>query len=479
MRDGFAGSWFYTNPFTTEPVRPIFLFVFYLGLGHVARVAGLSLVLAYHLARVASGVFLMFSVDRMIRALGWRGGTRVLAFAFVFLGGGVGWLLRWTGLQPVPVEFMQTEGFCFQSMASYPHFVLAIAFMVWILTDAYRHASGSAGRSALLSSASAAFALAWVHPRPLLTLLVVCAIAAAWCAARGYAPLRRWAAFILVILAAAAGPMVVSMLTVRADPLWVQWSRTETLSSAPWQYLLAYGLLWPLALAGAARAVRQRVDWAPLLIGWLIAGSLLPYLPIASQGRLIIGWNVPLALLAGYAVGAGLLPRLAAAPPTLARFRPLLVTALCLLLSLSCLAYLGVGVDRVLKGAFPGYFSADRAEAMEWLGVNTDPQDVVLSSVLSGMFIPPYAGNRVVQGHWAETFDAERKKREVEEIFSSSTGPDRREALLEAFGVRYLIFGQWERELGPYDPAEDPAHWKPRWVGAATAIFERIPEPGA
>ncbi len=473
MRDGFDGAWFYTNPFTTEDVKPVFLFVFYIGLGHLARLTGLSLVVAYHLARVASGVFLLVGMDRMIRGFGWKGPTRLLSYALVFFGGGFGGILHWTGLEAVPLEFMQTEGFVFQSMLSYPHFVLTLGLMVWMLTDGWRLARSESRMAALVSTGMAAFVLAWVHPRPLLTVILVSCVAAIWGANRKLWSVRPWVGFVLVVLIVSAGPMVVSLLTVRADPLWTEWSKTETLSAAPWRYLVAYGLLWPLALTGLLGAIKKNETWAPILGAWLIVGSLLPFLPIAAQGRLVIGWNIPLALLSGYAVGEGFLPRLQGGSRGLARATPALIGLLIVLLSLSSLAYLGLGVRRVLVGSFPGYYSQDRAEAMSWLKAHTRPEDPVLASVLSGMFIPAYAGNRVVQGHWAETFDPEAKAEKAGKIFDATTPEAARSELLDELGVRYLLYGQWERELGDYDPGADASRWTPKWQGVATTIFER------
>lgn len=473
MREGLEGGWFYTNPFTTEEPKPVFLFVFYITLGHVARLAGLSLVATYHVARVAAGVFLLVSADRMIRRIGWSGPSRLFAFALVFFGGGFGWLLHWMGWVPVPVEFMQTEGFIFQSMLSYPHFVLTLALMIWILTDAWSFGGGQARWTTVAGSAGAAFILAWVHPRPLLTIVVTSALAALWGAATGRWSVRRWGIFLAVLVLVSAGPMAVSLMTVRADPLWTEWSKTETLSAAPWRYLLAYGLMWPLAIAGLVRGGRKGESWIPLLGSWLIAASFLPFLPIAAQGRLIIGWNIPLALLAGYALGDQILPRLQGAAAPISRTTPAMVSVLILLLSLSTVAYLGLGVRRVLMGAFPGYYSQDRAEAMDWLATNTQPDETVLSSVLSGMFIPAFSGNRVVQGHWAETFNPEEKAAKAEIIFDKATPDEIRHELLNEFRVAYLLYGQWERDMGEYDPGSDPGLWELRWMGKTTSIYER------
>lgn len=473
MRDGLDGGWFYTNPFTTEDVKPVFLFVFYIALGHVARLTGLSLIAVYHLARVGLGVFLLAAVDRMIRGFGWKGPARLFAFALVFFASGFGWLLRWTRIEIHPVEFMETEGFVFQSMMSYPHFVLALALMVWILSDAWRFGRNGSGLRILAPIAVAAFVLAWVHPRPLLTLVTTSALAAVWGGLRGLWDWKRWAIPICVIVLVATGPMVISLLTVRADPLWAEWSRTETLSSPPWQYLIAYGLLWPLALIGLVRGARRNEPWAPLLGSWLIMGSLLPFLPIAAQVRLIIGWNIPLALLSGYALGDWIVPGMRAASPRLAKATPGLVSVLILLLCLTSIAYLGLGVWRVMVCSFPTYYSQERAEAMDWLRTHTGADETVLGSSLTSMFIPGYAGNRVVHGHWAETFRLKEKTDKVERIFDAETTAPTRQTLLEELRVRYLFYGQWEQQLGEYDPAADGGLWTPRWKGPTTTIFER------
>src|SRR5882762_2231216 len=69
MREGADGAWLWTDPYTSEAHRGVFLFAFYLLLGHLAALLHLPLIAAYHLARVTGGVALVLAVDRLARRL--------------------------------------------------------------------------------------------------------------------------------------------------------------------------------------------------------------------------------------------------------------------------------------------------------------------------------------------------------------------------------------------------------------------------
>ncbi|MFN2225919.1 MAG: hypothetical protein ACK2UY_06420, partial [Anaerolineae bacterium] len=74
----------------------------------------------------------------------------------------------------------------------------------------------------------------------------------------------------------------------------------------------------------------------------------------------------------------------------------------------------------------------------------------VLAPVESGQFVPAWAGNRVVYGHPFETIDAGAKEDEVERFYSGEATPAERGALLERYGVRYIL---WPAAAAGEDPA--------------------------
>jgi len=477
MRAGHGGDWLYSNPYTTEHHQPALIFTFYLFLGHVARLFGLSLTLVFHLARVGAGVFLLFGVKRLLTGLPMSSASRILAFAFIFLASGFGWFLRLPFMDRLPVEYSQAEAYLFQSMMHSPHLALSSALIVWSIADIRRYASGEAGRAALVRLYVWFFVLAWVHPRLVIVAPLVTGAAALWSRIESGADLKRWMTALAGPLVLAAIPMAAIYLSIRADPIWREWSRTRTPTDSPLVYLEAYGLLWPLAMIGAYRARASRVPWAGFLIAWLGVATLLPYLPMIAQRRLAQGWNVPLALLAGYAVGETLLPRLRAIPSVGKAGASACISLLCALLFLSTLMVVATGATRIVQGLYPGYASRDRVEAMRWLRENTSGGESVLCSTMSGIFVPAWAGNRVVVGHWAETLRLGEKQRNVTEFFDLNTAPRRRSEIRDEYDARYLLHGQWERRLGAYDPARDTEHWRPVWQGASMAIYEYVATP--
>ncbi len=80
--------------------------------------------------------------------------------------------------------------------------------------------------------------------------------------------------------------------------------------------------------------------------------------------------------------------------------------------------------------------------------------DVIISSLTIGQYIPAWTGARAYLAHWAQTLDFYSKRDNVELIFDESTSPAVRDAILTEGSVDYLFFGPAEREMGVYSPRE-------------------------
>src|ERR1700730_4467876 len=61
MREGLDGSWVWTNKYTTEPSTPVYFFVFWIALGHLAGLLHLPVLLMFHLARLAGAIILLYA----------------------------------------------------------------------------------------------------------------------------------------------------------------------------------------------------------------------------------------------------------------------------------------------------------------------------------------------------------------------------------------------------------------------------------
>jgi hypothetical protein len=162
------------------------------------------------------------------------------------------------------------------------------------------------------------------------------------------------------------------------------------------------------------------------------AGALL-YVPFALQRRFITGLHVPLVVLGTIGLERLFWPRLAA------RGRQVFTVSLVAFAALTNLFVPLASVIGVAQGRAPLVMTRAEAAACDWLDDNTTWTDTVLAPPGSGQFIPAWAGNRVVYGHPFETIDAVTKEAEVAHFYSSRATTAERGALLERYGIRYVL----------------------------------------
>jgi len=229
--------------------------------------------------------------------------------------------------------------------------------------------------------------------------------------------------------------MIYTFWVTQADPLLRGWMAQNVTPSPPvWDYALGYGLILVLAVPGAVQAVRRRSDADLLLLAWVGVTVVLLYAPFSLQRRFSFGLHIPLAILAE----TGLL--------SLTKRKWIVGLAIASML-LTTLLVLVLAIGGGLKQDSRLFVSADEADAMNWLRANTSRQAVVLASPEMGLFVPAWAGRRVVYGHPFETVDAEQTKKRVETFFAQASNAER-EAMLREWQMAYVFVGPRERALG-------------------------------
>jgi len=93
------------------------------------------------------------------------------------------------------------------------------------------------------------------------------------------------------------------------------------------------------------------------------------------------------------------------------------------------------------------YLSDGEWQALAWLRENADHDLVVLCAPQTGMFVPAWAGQKVVYGHPFETVDAERRQAQVEAYWAGEMGPAEQESFLRENRVGYVLVGPRELEI--------------------------------
>jgi hypothetical protein len=443
MRQGWAGAWQFHLTYTPEPHEGAYIFLFYLGLGHIARLMGLPLILVYHAARVLAGLALLVTVYAFLARLTGDRRERRLAFGLIGTSAGLGWMGLALGV--FPIDLWVPEAFAFFSLLSNPHFPLAMALILIIVMEVVWPLPGIWRR---LVPGLAALALALIQPLAVAPVYVTLAL---------YLLLRKWRdqSWPLPGLTAAAsvalfsGPVLLYDYWVyTTNPALSAWA-AQNVTPAPsvLNLILGFGLVGLLAIPGGVIVVHKR-DWRGLALpAWSVGTLFLIYLPFALQRRFLTGLGLPLAMLAAIGLNRWLLPRLTVGK---ARLVAILTVSFSALGSLFLLAVLILGVLNRdgQSGLFARlYLSQDEATAMQWLLTHAQ-DEVVLATPRTGMLLPGRAGVRVFVGHPFETIDAEAKQAQAEAFFRGELSGEEWQKLREQYHIRYVFAGPAERALG-------------------------------
>jgi hypothetical protein len=212
--------------------------------------------------------------------------------------------------------------------------------------------------------------------------------------------------------------------------------------------MLVAGFALPLlvGLPAIFRALRRfERDGDRLMLLWLVCMLIAIYLPTNVQRRFAVGMMIPVAYFTVRAIEDVWMDRIRR------RLRPVGLAALIGLTVLTPVLMLFLPVLPLVTGnvgAAEGMFlESGYASAYAWLSTQSnDPETVVLASPLVSVWVPGWAGMRVVYGHPFETLDAEVKRAEVLDWYAASG--ENCAALIDRYDVRYILWGPQERELG-------------------------------
>jgi len=490
MQQGARGSWTFRILYTPEEHEGALIYLFYLGLGKIAPLLGLSVIVVYHLARIAAGACELAAIYAFTRRFVKSPPVRTMAYALACAGGGLGWLIaiaqalkHSTGQALVapcpdraPIDFWLVDAYTLPTILIFPHGALAVALMLTAALCALNYQESGRARS-LISAALLAPALAIVQPICLGTLAGALGAHLALLAWTRKAWPRRKE------LASAAGVGLTALAAAAyyrhifsTNPTFSAWqAQNLTPSPMPLHWLLGYGVILPPAIAEGIHILKEKDERPLFLPAWLLATGVLLY-PPGPQRRFAQGLIVPTACLAGL----GLSRWLGEEPfcelfgftnSTIVSGRRLCpghnlpdrwITSrfmLELVLTLAILSNI-VLVTAHIRGCVTrdeGLFHpADRLAAIHWLERHTAPADTVLASLESGRFIPALSGHRTFIGHWCETTDFDTKARELATFFDFATSDGWRRSFLERYNIAFLLYGPEEKALGGFDPEGAP-----------------------
>jgi hypothetical protein len=475
MHLGARGVWdfslFYT-PEAHDGVPLVFLLYILPGqivgrlLGETNPALPPALIIIFHAMRVLFDALLVAVIYRFCAKFLDQQRDRLLATLLATLGGGLGWLLSFSGQSALPADFYIPEGFSFLILFGIPHLALArAALLLGLMAITHITPASTTVRPTRPEWRWLAVAgVCWLvvgFSVPFYLGIVYCVLGAwglaAWVKGRHF-PL---ALFVRAVIAATITLPLFLFYTVAfaTNPAFAVWSAQNNLASpAPLQYIFAYLPLGLLALFGARRIWRQPGIASALLVGWVVIVPILVYLPINVQRRMSEGVIVPLAILAA----AGL--------STLAtrRFSRIARGALVTVALLTSALLLLGGLLAALNPARPLFRPAAEIAAFNWLNQHSQPGEIVLSAVETGNVLPAWTHLRTYMGHGPETINWQFKTNRLEYFYSDAmTETERTEFFANpcaltfpcAGSIRYVMWGPLERTLAPDDASNDVPAW--------------------
>ncbi len=443
MRQGYQGAWVYRLAFTAEPGPGAPIFLYYLALGHLARLLHAPLLAVYHAARLLNGGLLFVALLRTVRI--WfpqRPWPQRFGLGLALFGSGLGWTYFPLLPQDIPPDMGIPEAYPYLAVLTNPHFPLALALLVALVAWPWPTPRATRAR------------VAWVVLAALLSVVypfgVVVALAAL---AVGGLPLwwwhrlsRRltpsptssawpptWTRAVWVALGGLPYPLY-ALWAIRQDPTLVVWNAQNVTPSNPWwQMLLAVSPALPVALYWAWEQWgrgRLPAGWQAPTWAWAVNSVVLTQAPLALQRRFFVGAYAAAATTTAAAL-EGLSPRVR-------RRWAQVVWALSLPTTVLVLAGY---VLMMAQGSPVLYLTSDEAAALTWLREQTPPAARILASVESSARLAAFTGRAVFVGHPLETPQADREAEWVHDQLCRA--PDPRE--LSRRGVRYIFVGPRER----------------------------------
>lgn len=440
MYQGWRGDVQYTLPYSAEEGRGTFMFIFYLILGHVARLSGFSLLLTFHVFRVFATVLMLITLFHFIGVFTPDQRTQRLAFILAAFGAGLGWLLLPFGV--FTSDFWVAEAYPFLSAYANPHFPLSLALMLFLLTIKFERPSwvdklriGYKGLLIVL----AAFLLAIVSPFGVVLVLLVLLTITLWESNLSLSGIKQseYANRIVWVLLG-GGPLLIYYLWVtNNDPLLRIWNTQNQTSSPPiWDLIISFSPILILTTFSMTMMFKKKIQPAKLLICWVLIGFSMLYIPWGLQRRFMMGLYIPLATLAAIWIAQNLLNR---------RGYKIWIGLLIILVIPTNIIVL-LAARHGMQANDPAiYHTNGEAQAFQWIENHTASDALILSSPETGLLIPAHTGRRVLYGHPYETVNAEHKEAIVRNFFRSNFELIDLDSLKD---VDYIFEGPRERQEG-------------------------------
>ncbi len=452
------------NRLTAEANDPAFFNLLWWSVGRFGALTGLDYAALFGILRIVALLSCLGCGYLFLRLVVPDLRQRWLAFGlFAFSGGmGVIWIfikyfVPQINSDGTHFDIFTAEHNTFFIMLAFPHFAMALALIVAIMGLMLLALQRQQLRYAV-AAGLVGMVLGLQHAYDLITIYAVFGLFGLLIWWRD----RRFPTFLFkcgVILAVLSVPPVLYLANmVLTDAAWGQkldqFDNASAWTPGPLHLPILLGV--PLLLALVAfrpRMLQSRNDHELFIATWFIAHFVLIYLPVKFQIHLLLGWQIPIVILASAALLKHIGPALARRWGRLAWPIVVGLLGLCVITNVYLLTWRFIDLSRY---AAPYYLSQNEVAALRWLDTNATRDDVVLSVLDFGQFVPVWSDARAFLAHWAGTLDFYGKQQMVAIMLNSQSSAAERQAILQEFGVSYVVVREQDRPAAQFTPEVAP-----------------------
>lgn len=457
---GKEGRWDFIYFYEPSISQPVPIFYFYLTMGHLAKIIGVSAPVIYFLFLVLLSVSLVAAIYLFLRKFIADIFLRKIIFALLLFGSGFGWFFYslpksvFSFLESryiIPIDFLSPAAMPVLRFSFKPHYLLADILLiasVWLLLVYFEKRK----KSLIVWAGSLIFILNFVLPLHsavlYLTLLLYCFLRIATERKPPPFDYKLLAAVLLI----SAFPLILILKNLLTNPIvYLTEYLSVVRSPSPLGHIIGYGVIFILGAYGIMYSIKKLNYFTNFLMAWLTAIVFLSFLPINNQGRFFeAAPYIPISIFAG--IGLYELRHLwlkskkyASQHLALSGYKTFVIF-IVLFSFFSSIAILGKFWKS--NSRFPPlqYLDRDKKEAMEWLSRNSPTDAVVLSSQANGNFMPylakryAYLGSDVIYNH-------DERFQETESFYYNTFSEKDALNFLNKNGIKYVFYSDDEKNL--------------------------------
>lgn len=420
VKQAQSGNLLFENPFTSNPQKPFLIRPFYVAISLPFQFLRFNPAIILHIWRIIFSIILLIALFPIIRIFEETPSRVNIAFLLIAFTSGLGYFFRHT--VPGSSDLQIPEAFLFLTLGEPPHFQYSLLLLWSGITAIYLYSQNH--RSGLWIFLICLELLWWDHPFDAFTLIAIGLFALSF--------LDRWRkkGLLLILILVISLPPIFYYFSLSKLP-YAQGAAQQNLMPSPGIPAILTAFL-PLLLLASAGAIYQykipeRRRIVIFLVGWSILHFVMAYLPVPFQRRLLSGVQLPLSILAAFALKEKIR-------------KPVFIGLILIFLTCTNFYVMKTQLNELRSRGMPFYLPDQYGRAFQWFSTRK-PKGPILSAFTTANFIPANTGMPAYWGHSALSPNISQKRIAVKNFFNSPN-PD----FIRSNHIRYIFVGWEERQ---------------------------------